>query len=461
MDSLRTTLDTPSTHQPKYQAAPGLNEAVVREISVQKSEPDWMLKKRLAGLEKFLATPLPTWGPDLSKIDFDALVYFIRPDAAEEKSWENVPHEIRETFDKLGIPKAEQEVLAGAGAQYDADVIYHNLKAEWADQGVIFANMDEAVREFPELVEKFFMTSCVPVHDHKFTMLHAAVWSGGTFIYVPPGVKVTIPLQVYFRMNTKHGGQFEHTLIIADKGSELQYIEGCSAPRFDVQSLHAGCVEIHVMEGARVRYSSIENWSRNTYNLNTKRALIDKNAVMEWVSGNFGSATSMLYPTSILRGVGAKSDFLGVAFAGKDQVQDTGAKMIHVAPRTRSSIRSKSVSQDGGVSTYRGYVRIAPKAVNAASSVVCDSLILDASSHAKTLPTMKVENDEATVVHEASSGKLSDEAMFYLESRGIDQEEARRMLVNGFIAPIVRALPLEYALELNKLIELEMTGSVG
>lgn len=461
MDALRDILDTASEHRPKYAAKPGLSREVVSEISRQKNEPSWMLDKRLGALELFLKTPLPAWGPDLSVIDFDQLVCFVRPDAKEEKSWDDVPSDIRATFDKLGIPKAEQELLGGVGAQYDSDVIYHNLKQEWADKGVIFENMDEALRLFPDVVEKFFMTTCVPAHDHKFAMLHAAVWSGGTFIYVPPGVNVTIPLQAYFRMNAIHGGQFEHTLIVVDKGSELHYIEGCSAPLFTVQSFHAGCVEIHVMEGARMRYSSIENWSKNTFNLNTKRALVDKNGVMEWVNGNFGSGVTMLYPASILRGEGARSDFLGVAFAGKGQVQDTGAKMVHVAPHTRSTIRAKSVSKDGGKSVYRGYVRMTPKAAYAAASVVCDALLLDPASSTDTLPTMKIAVPTATVAHEATTGRIGEAELFYLASRGIAVDEARRMVVNGFFEPIVRELPLEYAIELNRLIDMEMEGSVG
>lgn len=461
MDALRDILDTASDHQPKYTAKPGLSSAIVTEISRQKNEPLWMLKKRLAAFELFQITSLPSWGPDISVIDFSKLVYFVRPDVDEQKSWDDVPQDIRDTFDKLGIPKAEQELLGGVGAQYDSDVIYHNLKQEWAQKGVVFENMDEAVRLYPELIKEYFMTTCVPVHDHKFAMLHAAVWSGGTFIYVPPGVKVTIPLQAYFRMNAKHGGQFEHTLIIADEGSEIHYIEGCSAPRFTVQSLHAGCVEIFVKKNARVRYSSIENWSKNTFNLNTKRALVDGNAVMEWVNGNFGSGVTMLYPASILRGEGARSDFLGVAFAGAGQVQDTGAKMVHVAPNTRSTIRSKSVSKDGGRSIYRGFVRMTPKAEQAASSVVCDALLLDVSSRTDTIPTMKIASGTATVAHEATTGRIGDDELFYLASRGVAPEEARRLAVNGFLEPIVRELPLEYAIELNRLIDLEMTGSVG
>lgn len=461
MQGLREILDEEGTSVAKYSAKPGLSREVVVDISRQKGEPSWLLEKRLAALELFLKTPLPTWGPDLSIIDFASLVYYVRPDTDEQKSWDDVPPEIRSTFDKLGIPKAEQDLLAGVGAQYDSDVIYHNLKAEWSAKGVIFENMDTAVRLYPDLVAKYFMTSCVPIHDHKFAMLHAAVWSGGTFIYVPPGVKVTIPLQAYFRMNAKHGGQFEHTLIVVDEGAELHYIEGCSAPRFTVQSLHAGCVEIFVAAKARMRYSSIENWSKNTFNLNTKRALVDAGGVMEWVNGNFGSGITMLYPASILRGEGARSDFLGVAFAGAGQVQDTGAKMIHVAPNTTSTIRSKSVSKDGGKSIYRGYVRLTPGAKHSTSSVVCDALLLDAASSTDTLPTMKVESPSSTVAHEASTGRIGDAELFYLASRGLDADAARRLIVNGFLEPIVRELPLEYAIELNRLIDLEMTGSVG
>ncbi len=457
---LREILDTAQTGTPKYQAQPGLSRDVVVEISRQKEEPSWLLDKRLAALELFLKTPLPTWGPDLSIIDFDALVYYSRPASAEQKSWDDVPAEIRSTFDKLGIPQAEQELLGGVGAQYDSDVIYHNLKAEWGQKGVIFENMDAAVKLYPDLVAKYFMSQCVPIHDHKFAMLHAAVWSGGTFIYVPPGVKVTIPLQAYFRMNAKHGGQFEHTLIVVDEGAELHYIEGCSAPRFTVQSLHAGCVEIFVAKHARMRYSSIENWSKNTFNLNTKRALVDAHGVMEWVNGNFGSGLTMLYPASILRGIGARSDFLGVAFAGADQVQDTGAKMIHVAPNTSSTIRSKSVSKDGGKSIYRGFVRLTPGATGSTSSIICDALLLDAKSSTNTLPTMKIESPTSTVAHEASTGRIGDAELFYLASRGLDADSARRLIVNGFLEPIVRELPLEYAIELNRLIDLEMAGSV-
>jgi Fe-S cluster assembly protein SufB len=445
----------------RHAAAPGLTEEVVREISASKGEPAWMLERRLKALAMFKRAPMPAWGPDLSKLDLDRITYFVRPDAEESQSWATVPEKIRETFEKLGIPEAERRALSGVGAQYDSEVVYHNLKKEWEDKGVVFENMDEAVRKHPELVRRYFMTDCIPPHDHKFIMLHAAVWSGGTFIYVPPGVKVTVPLQAYFRMNAERGGQFEHTLIIADKGSEVQYIEGCSAPRWNANSIHAGCVELHVHEGARVRYSSVENWSKNTYNLNTKRAVVDKDGVVEWINGNMGSGTTMLYPCSILRGEGAQSHALGVAFAGPGQEQDTGSKVIHAAPNTASTIRAKSISKGGGVSTYRGHVGVTRAAVGAKAGVSCDALLLDAGSVSNTYPSMKVDTDAADVVHEATVGRIGEEELFYLMSRGLSQEEAMRMIVSGFVEPIIKSLPLEYAVELNKLIELEMEGSVG
>lgn len=445
----------------KYQAQPGLTEEVVREISRQKGEPDWMLQIRLRGLELYRKTPVPTWGPDLKPLDLDQIVYYSRPGTGEAQSWEEVPEEIRITFDKLGIPEAEKHALSGVGAQYDSDVIYHNLKQEWESQGVIFENMDVAVQKHPELVRKHFMTECLPPHDHKFIMLHAAVWSGGTFIYVPPGVKVNVPLQAYFRMNVERGGQFEHTLIIADEGSEVQYIEGCSAPRYVSNSLHAGGVEIFVKKGARVRYSSVENWSKNTYNLNTKRALVDEGGVIEWVGGNLGAGVTMLYPAAVLRGRGAQAHVLGVAFAGPGQVQDTGAKVIHAAPETTSTVRSKSVAKGGGVSTYRGLVQVTPAAANSKSSVACDALLLDAQSISNTHPVLNINNADVEVAHEATVGRIGEDELFYLMGRGLSAEEATRLVVSGFLEPIVKTLPLEYAIELNKLIELEMTGSVG
>lgn len=420
-----------------------------------------MLQKRLAAYEHFIKTPLPTWGPSLKNLDLNKIVYFVRPDAKESTSWEDVPAEIRKTAERIGIPEAEKHSLSGVGYQYDSDVVYHNLKKEWEEQGVIFENMDVAVQKYPDLVRQHFMTSCVPINDHKFVMLHAAVWSGGTFIYIPPNVKVTIPLQAYFRMNAERGGQFEHTLIIADKNSEIHYIEGCSAPRFEASALHAGCVEIHVKEGAHVRYSSVENWSKNTFNLNTKRAIVDKNGTIEWINGNLGSGCTMLYPCSILRGEGARSDSLGIAFAGPGQHQDTGSKVIHAAPNTTSTIRAKSISKAGGISSYRGYLHCTQKAVNTKSSVTCDALLIDDKSTSNTYPFMKIDTNKVDIAHEATVGKIGEEEIFYLTSRGLTQEEAVKMIVSGFIEPVIKQLPLEYAVELNKLIELEMEGNVG
>ena len=391
----------------------------------------------------------------------DEIVYFIKPGVKESRKWEDLPEEIRKTAERIGIPEAEKRSLGGAGFQWDSDMMYHNLKKEWETQGVIFENMDVAVQKYPELVKKYFMTKCIPINDHKFIMLHAAVWSGGTFIYIPPNVKVRIPLQAYFRMNSERGGQFEHTLIIADKNSEVSYVEGCSAALFESKSLHAGCVEIFVHENARVRYSSVENWSKNTYNLNTKRAIVEKNGIIEWINGNMGSGVTMLYPSSVLIGEGAKSDSLGIAFAGPGQNQDTGSKVIHAAPNTTSTIRAKSISKGGGVTSYRGYVRVTNNAKNIKCSVVCDALLIDDKSVSNTFPFMKIDNNKVDIAHEASVGKIGDDQIFYLMSRGLTEEQAMQMVVSGFIEPIVKQLPLEYAVELNKLIELEMEGTVG
>ncbi len=457
----RSAYDTANPEAHRFKSAPGLSEELVREISAQKNEPEWMLKKRLQGLALFREKPLPAWGPDLSKLDLEKIVYFVRPDSDSATTWDKVPENIKKTFDRLGIPEAEKKALAGVGAQYDSDIVYHKLKKQWEDKGVVFENMDVAVHKYPELVKKYFMIQCVPVSDHKFTMLHAAVWSGGTFIYVPKGVTVDLPLQAYFRMNVRSGGQFEHTLIIADEGSTIHYIEGCSAPRYGQSSLHAGCVEIFVHAGARVRYSSIENWSKDTYNLNTKRALVDEDGVIEWVNGNMGSGVTMLYPSSILRGRGARSDSLGVAFAGPGQNQDTGAKAIHTAPHTSSNIVSKSISVNGGINTFRGLIHITPAANNVNAAMVCDALLIGKNAVANTIPELKIKNEDVTVSHEARVGKIGDEEIFYLQSRGLSEQEAIRLVVSGFIEPIVKALPIEYALELNKLIELEMEGAVG
>ncbi len=461
IDIDRSRYDEHNEDHSRFKSQPGVTEAIVRDISAQKNEPAWMLEKRLAAFSYFTAESMPTWGPSLAELDLDKIVYFVRPDAQEAQTWDEVPDDIKQTFERLGIPEAERHALGGVGAQYDSDVVYHSLKKQWEDKGVIFENMDVAVQKYPELVQKYFMTQCVPINDHKFAMLHAAVWSGGTFIYVPKGVSVDLPLQAYFRMNAYAGGQFEHTLIIADEGSQIQYIEGCSAPRYDAKSLHAGCVEIFVHKGARVRYSSIENWSKNTYNLNTKRALVDEDGVIEWINGNMGSGVTMLYPASILRGRGARSDSLGIAFAGAGQHQDTGSKVIHVAPDTKSTITAKSISKDGGITSYRGYVKIMPQATNSSVAVECDALLIDEHSVSNTYPYMKILNNEVDVAHEARIGKIGEEEVFYLMSRGMTEAQATQMVVAGFIEPIIKALPLEYALELNKLIELEMEGSVG
>ena len=434
----------------------GISRELVEYISKQKGEPEWMREKRLAAFELYEHASLPKFGPDLSGLDLPNLCYYADPGVAESTNWKELPKDVTETFEKLGIPKAEHDYLGGVGAQYDSGVVYHNLKKSLADKGVIFENMDTALKKYPDLVKKYFMTDCVPASDHTFTMLHGAVWSGGTFIYVPKGVEVAMPLQAYFRMNRKSSAQFEHTLIIADEGSSVEYIEGCSAPRYNESSLHAGCVELFVLPGARMKYSSIENWSTNTYNLNTKRALVYEGASIEWLNGNMGSAVTMLYPSSILLGDGARTESTGIVFAGEGQVQDVGAKAEHRAPNTTSIIRSRSVSKDGGVAEYRGMVKIAANAENSTSLVSCDSLILDNSSQSNTYPAVKTANDKVSVAHEARVGRIGEKEIFYLKSRGYSEEEAIKLVVSGFVSPVVKALPLEYAIELNKLIELEM-----
>ncbi|MEX1997719.1 MAG: Fe-S cluster assembly protein SufB [Candidatus Andersenbacteria bacterium] len=444
-----------------FATTPGLNEETVRTLSAYKQEPAWVLEKRLVGLAYCQARPLPTWGPDLCQLDLDKITYFADPGQKESKSWADVPADIRATFEKLGIPAAERTALGGVGAQYEATMAYHNLQQQWEKLGVIFENFDVALRKYPDLVQPYFMTRCVPINDHKFAALHAAVFSGGTFIYVPPGVTVELPLQAYFRMNAPGMGQFEHTLIIADEGAQVHYIEGCSAPQHSVSNLHAGCVEIYVKAGARVRYSSIENWSKNTYNLNTKRALVERDGVIEFVNGNLGSGVTMLYPAAVLLGEGAAADFIGIAFAGAGQNQDTGSKAIHLAPHTSSTIIAKSISQDGGITTYRGLLKVNRGAHHVTSAVSCDALILDAISTSNTIPYMDVREEKVDIGHEATVGRISAEQLFYLQSRGLSHEQATQMIVSGFIEPVVKQLPLEYAVELNRLITLEMEGSVG
>lgn len=438
----------------------GLDEALVRFISREKNEPDWMLEKRLESLAIYQSLELPTWGPDLSKLDLNKITYYAKASDKQAETWDDVPADIKNTFNKLGIPQAEQRVLAGVGAQYESTVIYHSLKKQFKDQGVIFEDMDLAVKNHPELVKEYFMT-CVKPDLHKFAALHGAVWSGGTFLYVPAGVQISAPLQAYFRMNAKGMGQFEHTLMIIEDGAEAHYIEGCSAPRYGVDSLHAGCVEVFVKPTAKFRYSSVESWSKDAYNLNTKRAIVERAAHMEWVGGNFGSNVTMLYPCSVLMGEGSSADHLGVAFANQGQIQDTGAKVIHLAPNTTSNIVMKSVSKAGGRAIYRGLVDIGTRAEDAVANIKCDALILDEISASDTVPLMKIKNSSALLVHEASAGKLSEDDIFYLRSRGLSEAQAAASIVNGFIAPIVKELPLEYAVEMNRLVELEMENSVG
>lgn len=444
-----------------FKAELGVNEKLVRQISKDKNEPEWMLEKRLLGLKIFNKKPIPAWGPDLSDLDLSKIIYYMRPDAKRNsRSWDDVPEDIRNTYEKLGIPQAEKNSLGGVGAQFESEVVYHNLKKDLEEKGVVFLDMDESVQKYPELVKKYFMTTCVPISLHKFSALHAAVWSGGTFIYIPKGIKVDVPLQAYFRMNAKRGGQFEHTLIIVDEGAEIHYIEGCSAPQYTENSLHAGCVEIHVLKNARARYTSIENWSKNTYNLNTKRAIVHENAIMEWINGNLGSKITMLYPCSVLIGKNAKTDYIGIAYAGKDQHQDTGCKVYHLAENTSSSILSKGICMSGGISSYRGLIQIKKGAINSKSNVRCDGLMLDNSSKALTFPSMDVHENNVKVAHEAAVGKIEEDQLFYLMSRGLSEDEAIKLVVSGFIEPLIKALPLEYAVELNRLIELEIENSV-
>ena len=420
-----------------------------------------MLELRLRALALWRETAMPNWGPDLSGLDLDGMTYYADPNVKETDDWKELPKEITDTFEKLGIPKAERDYLGGVGAQFDSGIVYHRIQDSLAKKGVIFENMDVALQKYPEMVKEHFMTKCVPINDHKFIMLHAAVWSGGTFIYVPKGVSVELPLQAYFRMNKARSAQFEHTLIIADEGSEITYIEGCSAPQYTESSLHAGCVELWVKKNAKIKYISVENWSKNTYNLNTKKALVFERGLVEWVNGNMGSRATMLYPSSVLLERGARCESLGIVMANAGQVQDTGSKATHVGPETVSVIRSKSVSKGGGVSNYRGIVKILPGATDAQSSVSCDALILDDLSISNTYPSMKNQNETADLSHEARVGRIGEEEVFYLRSRGYSEDEALRLIVGGFMEPIVKALPLEYAVELNKLIELEMDNSVG
>lgn len=443
-----------------HKAPPGMSAEVVMEISKMKGEPEWMLKRRLEGLDIFLQKPTPTWGGDLSTLDYDNISYYIKPTEDQGHDWEDVPDKIKETFEKLGIPEAERKFLAGAGAQYESEAIYHNLKKEWEDRGVIFLDSDTGLKKHPEIYEELWGT-VVPANDNKYAAMNTAFWSGGSFVYVPEGVEVTMPLQAYFRINAADMGQFERTLIILDKGAKLHYIEGCTAPTYSSKSLHSGVIEIIVKEGADMTYTTLQNWANNMYNLVTQRAMVHANASMSWIDANLGSYLTMKYPSCYLVGEGAKGEILSVAYAGEDQHQDTGGKIIHAAPNTTSRITSKSISLNGGRTSYRGLVKIGKGATNAKCNVMCDALLLDDKSVSDTYPYIEIEEDQVTVGHEATVGKVGEDLLFYLRSRGLSESEALSLIVLGFVEEFSKTLPMEYALEFNRLIQLEMEGSVG
>ncbi|HIC63324.1 MAG TPA: Fe-S cluster assembly protein SufB [Gemmatimonadetes bacterium] len=448
--------------EPVYRARKGLSEEVVREISAYKEEPQWMLDSRLKALQVYGSKPMPTWGGDLSELDavLDEIYFYVRPQDRMEHSWEDVPEEIKDTFEKLGIPEAERKVLAGVGAQYESEMVYHSLREEWEKQGVIFDSIEDGLKNHPDLFREYFGT-VIPTQDNKFAAMNAAVWSGGSFVYIPPGVHLDTPLQAYFRVNQERMGQFERTLIICDEGASAHYIEGCTAPVYSTESFHSGVIEIVVKKNARFRYTTIQNWSNNMYNLVTQRAVVHEGANMEWLDGNLGSKLTMKYPSCYLVGEGAHGEILSIAYSGDGQHQDTGGKVVHVAPYTTSSIISKSISKGHGRSTYRGLCKVHKGAHHARSNVECDALLIDDTSRTDTYPYIEIEENDANVGHEASVSKIGEEQLFYLTSRGISEEEAMAMIVRGFIEPIAKELPLEYAVELNRLIELEMEGSVG
>jgi len=443
-----------------FKSKRGLNPEIVREISRMKGEPEWMLEFRLKALDYFYKRPLPAWGGDLTGIDFDNIFYYIKPSETQSQDWDDVPAYIKDTFEKLGIPEAERKFLAGVGAQYESEVVYHSLREDLEKLGVIFLDMDSALREHPDIVKQYFGT-IIPPNDNKFAALNSAVWSGGSFVYVPAGVRVEVPLQAYFRINAENMGQFERTLIVCEPGSYVHYVEGCTAPTYSTDSLHSAVVEIIIKEGARCRYTTIQNWSKNVYNLVTKRAAAYRNATMEWVDGNLGSKLTMKYPAVWLMEEGARGEILSVAFATDGMHQDAGGKVVHVAPNTSSQIISKSISKGTGRSSYRGLVKVHKGAHHVKSNVVCDALLLDEESRTDTYPYIEIEEEQVSVGHEATVSKVADEQLFYLQSRGISESDAMSMIVNGFIEPITKELPLEYAVELNRLIQLEMEGSVG
>ncbi|MBA4398960.1 MAG: Fe-S cluster assembly protein SufB [Anaerolinea sp.] len=438
----------------------GLNEEVVRQISQMKGEPEWMLEFRLKALKHFKVRPMPTWGADLSHLDLDNIVYYVKPTELEGKSWDDVPDSIKKTFDRLGIPEAEQKFLAGVGAQYESEMVYHNIQEHLEKQGVIFLSIEEGLRQYPDLFAQYF-GKVIPIEDNKFAALNSAVWSGGSFVYIPPGVKVDLPLQAYFRLNMANIGQFERSIIIADEGAQVHYVEGCTAPSYTTDSFHSGVIEIVVKKNARVRYTTIQNWSTNVYNLVTQRALVEEGGTMEWVDCNLGSKVTMKYPSCYLVGPGARGEILSMAFAGPGQWQDAGGKILHFAPNTSSKITSKSISKGGGRASYRGLLKVHKGANNVRSNVVCDALLLDPQSRSDTYPSIEIDEEDVSVGHEASVSKVGEEQLFYLMSRGLSSEEATTMVVSGFIEPLVKELPMEYAVEMNRLIQLQMVGSIG
>ena len=457
----RSVYDIRDKEDDAYRMQEGLTPEIIDTLSKEKDDPVWMQQFRLQSLQIYNEMPIPDWGPSIEGLDMDHIATYVRPKTDMKNDWKDVPQDIKDTFERLGIPQAERKSLAGVGAQYDSELVYHNVKDEVAAQGVVYTDMESALNgEYADMVRKHFMKLVTP-RDHKFAALHGAVWSGGSFVYVPPGVSVTIPLQSYFRLNAPGAGQFEHTLIIVDEGAYLHFIEGCSAPKYNVANLHAGCVELFVGKNAKLRYSTIENWSKNMYNLNTKRALVEEGGTIEWVSGSFGSHVSYLYPMSVLNGKGARAEFTGITFAGAGQNLDTGTKVVHNAPETTSYINTKSISKDGGISTFRSSVVVKNSAAKSKSAVSCQSLMLDDKSRSDTIPAMDIRTQDADIGHEAKIGRISDEAVFYLMSRGISEEDARAMIVSGFADNVSKELPLEYAVEMNNLIRLEMKGSIG
>ncbi|MEA4908050.1 MAG: Fe-S cluster assembly protein SufB [Anaerolineaceae bacterium] len=443
-----------------FKTRKGLDREVVEQISHMKGEPQWMLEFRLKALEHYQQRPIPTWGADLSQLNLDEIYYYVRPAEAEGRSWEDVPDSIKQTFDRLGIPEAERKFLAGVGAQYESEMVYHNIQEHLAKQGVIFLSIENGLREHPDLFRQYF-GKVIPIEDNKFAALNSAVWSGGSFVYVPKGVKVDLPLQAYFRLNMANIGQFERTLIIADEGSQVHYVEGCTAPQYTTDSFHSGVIEIMVNKGARVRYTTIQNWSNNVYNLVTQRAIVQEGGTMEWVDANLGSKVTMKYPSCYLMGEGAHGEILSMAFAGPGQHQDAGGKVIHFAPNTSSKVTSKSISKGGGRASYRGLLKVYKEASNSRSNVVCDALLLDPQSRTDTYPYIEIDQEDVNIGHEASVSKVGEEQLFYLMSRGLSAEEATTMVVSGFIEPLVKELPMEYAVEMNRLIQLQMEGSVG